>query len=284
MSYQNPKTNWISADVPLSSDFNRIENNTKHLKETSDAHIGSTGASHGAATTAANGFMSSEDKSKLNGIQTGAQVNTVTSVATKTGAVTLDKDDVGLGDVDNVKQAPHTHVGATGDAHGVATTEENGFMSSGDKSKLDSFTAHNVHSLGPFTSSLSNYNLPANTYRVIVSLHNTSTSSQSNRTVTLANASAVEYTYWFNNSYTHVTDFTLGECSTIGSVPNRRAYIDITKVGNILVANGYIVRVTSSSGVRAPAAGTASHSGTSLTQISVPAASDAPISILAFTR
>ena len=41
------------------------------------------------------------EKNKLAGIETGAQVNTVTSVATKTGAVTLDKNDVGLGNVDN---------------------------------------------------------------------------------------------------------------------------------------------------------------------------------------
>ncbi|MBW4968440.1 hypothetical protein KZZ04_19100, partial [Pseudoalteromonas sp. CR1] len=35
----------------------------------------------------------------------GAQVNTVTSVAGKTGAVTLTKDDVGLGSVDNTSDA-----------------------------------------------------------------------------------------------------------------------------------------------------------------------------------
>lgn len=40
-------------------------------------------------------------KSKLDGIEAGAQVNAVTSVAGKTGAVTLQKSDVGLGNVDN---------------------------------------------------------------------------------------------------------------------------------------------------------------------------------------
>ncbi|HZK25079.1 MAG TPA: hypothetical protein VFC74_06795, partial [Oscillospiraceae bacterium] len=47
----------------------------------------------------------SAEKTKLAGIAAGAQVNTVTSVAGKTGAVTLTKADVGLGNVDNVKQA-----------------------------------------------------------------------------------------------------------------------------------------------------------------------------------
>lgn len=64
-------------------------------------HIGSGGSAHAVATTSQAGFMSASDKSKLNGIQAGAQVNAVTSVAGKTGAVTLSKSDVGLGSVQN---------------------------------------------------------------------------------------------------------------------------------------------------------------------------------------
>lgn len=56
---------------------------------------------HDLATTSTNGFMSSTDKSKLNGIESGAQVNKVTSVAGRTGAITLSKSDVGLSNVDN---------------------------------------------------------------------------------------------------------------------------------------------------------------------------------------
>ncbi len=43
--------------------------------------------------------------SKLNGIEPGAQVNTVTSVAGRTGAVSVNKEDVGLGNVDNTSDA-----------------------------------------------------------------------------------------------------------------------------------------------------------------------------------
>lgn len=43
------------------------------------------------------------EKNKLAGIASGAEVNTVTSVAGKTGAVTLDKSDVGLSNVGNFK-------------------------------------------------------------------------------------------------------------------------------------------------------------------------------------
>jgi len=46
------------------------------------------------------------EKNKLAGIEAGAQVNTVTSVAGKTGAVAISKSDVGLSNVDNVKQMP----------------------------------------------------------------------------------------------------------------------------------------------------------------------------------
>lgn len=49
---------------------------------TPSSHIGATGTAHGAATTSVNGFMSSADKTKLDGIATGATANTgtVTSV------------------------------------------------------------------------------------------------------------------------------------------------------------------------------------------------------------
>ena len=43
---------------------------------------------------AAAGFLATTDKSKLDGIAAGAQVNVVTSVAAKTGAVTLSASDI----------------------------------------------------------------------------------------------------------------------------------------------------------------------------------------------
>ncbi len=46
-------------------------------------------------------IMTAAERSKLAGIEAGAQVNSVASVAGKTGAVTLVKGDVGLGNVDN---------------------------------------------------------------------------------------------------------------------------------------------------------------------------------------
>jgi phage-related tail fiber protein len=72
---------------------------------TPSSHIGTGGTSHANATGSVAGFMSSSDKSKLDGIASGAQVNTVDSVAGKTGAVTLVKADVGLGSVDDYATA-----------------------------------------------------------------------------------------------------------------------------------------------------------------------------------
>lgn len=58
------------------------------------SHVGATGTAHGAATTSVAGFMSAADKSKLDGIASGAQVNAVTSVMGRTGAVALQASDV----------------------------------------------------------------------------------------------------------------------------------------------------------------------------------------------
>lgn len=101
-------------------------------------------ASTAAVTTTVNGLMIAADKVKLNGIAAGAQVNAVTSVATRTGAVVLTKADVGLGNVDNtsdlakpISTATQTALNAkSGTA--VATTTVNGLMSAADKVKSDS--------------------------------------------------------------------------------------------------------------------------------------------------
>ena len=67
--------------------------------------ISSTNTTYGLASSASNGLMSKEDKVKLDGVEAGAQVNDVTSVAGRTGAVVLTKSDVGLGNVTNESKA-----------------------------------------------------------------------------------------------------------------------------------------------------------------------------------
>lgn len=67
-------------------------------------------------------LITDAEANKLAGIEVGAQKNTVTSVAGKTGAVTLSKSDVGLGNVDNVKQMPIAGGTFTGPAYAQANT------------------------------------------------------------------------------------------------------------------------------------------------------------------
>lgn len=72
-----------------------------------------TGTLDSIADGATNKHFTSTEKSKLSGIADGAQVNAVASVAGKTGAVTLDKADVGLGSVDNTSNATERAATAT---------------------------------------------------------------------------------------------------------------------------------------------------------------------------
>ena len=67
--------------------------------------------------------LTAELLEKLNGIEKGAQKNTVTSVAGRTGAVTLTKSDVGLNNVTNDAQVKRSEMGV---ANGVATLDANG--------------------------------------------------------------------------------------------------------------------------------------------------------------
>ena len=58
-----------------------------------------------ATYVATDNNFTNADHTKLDGIAAGAEVNVVASVASKTGAVTLVKGDVGLGNVDNTSDA-----------------------------------------------------------------------------------------------------------------------------------------------------------------------------------
>lgn len=80
-----------------------LANRTRWLKEQLEqldaraapaSHVGARGAAHAVATTTEAGFMAASDKGKLDGIQAGAQVNAVTSVAGRVGHVQLSVADV----------------------------------------------------------------------------------------------------------------------------------------------------------------------------------------------
>lgn len=94
------------------------------------------------ATTAAAGSMSATDKLKIDSVAFGAQVNSVVSVAGKTGAVTLTASDVS-GAVSSVSgTAPIVSSGGTTPAISItpATDAAAGSMSAADKEKIDFIT------------------------------------------------------------------------------------------------------------------------------------------------
>ena len=96
---------------------------------------------YSVATTTANGLMSSDDKTKLDGIATGANNYshpTYTSRSAGFYKVTVD----GTGHVSAVTSVAKSDITALGipgqdTTYGVATTDANGLMSSTDKTKLD---------------------------------------------------------------------------------------------------------------------------------------------------
>lgn len=131
---------------------------------TSDANgvitVNSTNTTYSAATTSTAGLMSSSDKTKLNGVATGAEVNqnafsnvvvgsTTVAADSKTDTLTLagsnvtltpdatnDKVTIGITKA-NVTSALGYTPPTTNTTYSNATTSAAGLMSSSDKSKLD---------------------------------------------------------------------------------------------------------------------------------------------------
>ena len=102
-----------------------------------------TNTTYGVATTSANGLMSSSDKSKLNGIASGANKYTHPGyTARSSGLYKVTVDSTGhVSAVASVTKSDITALGIPGQdtntTYGVATTSANGLMSAADKTKLN---------------------------------------------------------------------------------------------------------------------------------------------------
>ena len=109
-----------------------------------------TSHTHAAATTAANGFMSAADKTKLDGIATGANKITVDASLSSSSTNPVHNKVINSA-LAGKANASHTHAqsdiagladtlagkASTSHTHGAATSSANGFMSANDKAKLD---------------------------------------------------------------------------------------------------------------------------------------------------
>lgn len=109
------------------------------------------------ASTSAAGLMSSSDKTKLNGISTGAEANqnAFSNITVGNSTISADSETSTLGLIagSNVTLTPDTTndtvtVAATDTTYSVATTSSNGLMSSGDKYKLNMLPSVDTDSEG----------------------------------------------------------------------------------------------------------------------------------------
>lgn len=150
--YDDDKNMFQSAinSMTDSSVNTHINDSSVHVT-TSDKNNWNSKASTDVATTEKNGLMSSGDKTKLNGIASGAEVNVqvnwnennsdsdayilnkptslpasdVFTWAKQPNKPTYTKDEVGLGNVTNDAQVKRTEIGT---ANGVAELDENGII------------------------------------------------------------------------------------------------------------------------------------------------------------
>ena len=123
----SPEPTWeyLGVEVDLSQYSTTVENDGKYqpkgdyvTNSTFTSSLNNKVDKDGNKVLSTNDFTT-ELKSKLEGIEAGAQVNTVTSVASKTGVVTLTKTDVGLDQVDNTSDLNKPISTATQEALGL---------------------------------------------------------------------------------------------------------------------------------------------------------------------
>jgi hypothetical protein len=145
----NRTINIVSADSSITVNADSIQvgtiNSTQHASQTD-------GALHAVATISVNGFMSSSDKTKLDGLPTSAAPTTrnliagagltgggdlssdrTFNIAAADSSITVNADSIQVGTINSTQHGNQT----SGSLHAVATISVNGFMSATDKTKLD---------------------------------------------------------------------------------------------------------------------------------------------------
>lgn len=111
-------TSISAADITDERNDKALAPGTSDVQAELDAHIGSGGNAHALATTTTAGFMSAADKSKLNGIAAGAEVNQNAFSNVKVGATTISADSK----TDTLELVAGSNITLTPDASGDRVT------------------------------------------------------------------------------------------------------------------------------------------------------------------
>jgi len=111
-------TSISAADITDERNEKALAPGTSDVQAELDAHIGSGGNAHALATTTTAGFMSAADKSKLNGIAAGAEVNQNAFSNVKVGATTISADSK----TDTLELVAGSNITLTPDASGDRVT------------------------------------------------------------------------------------------------------------------------------------------------------------------
>lgn len=111
-------TSISAADITDERNEKALAPGTSGVQAELDAHIGSGGNAHALATTTTAGFMSAADKSKLNGIAAGAEVNQNAFSNVKVGATTISADSK----TDTLELVAGSNITLTPDASGDRVT------------------------------------------------------------------------------------------------------------------------------------------------------------------
>lgn len=134
--WQNPKTNWASADVPLPTDFNRIEGDLQAVElgsrtvDQSLAPSGNVGSLRQILSWFANRIKAILGTTNWYDAPPTTLSAAKSHIDNKSNPHSVTAAQVGA--------APASHVGAGGSAHPIATTSANGFMSTAMVTKLNS--------------------------------------------------------------------------------------------------------------------------------------------------
>lgn len=163
--------------------------------------LAATKASSSAATTTAAGLMSAADKTKLDGVASGAQANqnAFSNVYVGTTTIVADSptDTLTIVAGSNITLTPDATndkltIAATNTTYAAATTSANGLMSSADKTKLDGIA-----------TGANNYTLPTATASVLGGVKNGTNISNTSGVLSVADATtAVKGVVQLNNSVT----------------------------------------------------------------------------------